>query len=93
MRVGFNREDFSTANAVVASYIVDGGFQNLPLTLGDVLTFRRNGPNPWDEYSFLKLNEIKVYETANLLSEEQGRIEVTSDTSESLQGYEPINLL
>ena len=93
MRVGFNREDFSTANAVVASYIVDGGFQNFPLTLGDVLTFRRNGPDPYVKRNNLVLNEIKVYETANLLSEEQGRIEITSDTSESLQGYEPINLL
>ena len=47
MRVGYDREDFTLNNPVVASGIVDGGFQTFssPLKLGDVVTFRRNGPD------------------------------------------------
>ena len=78
---------------MVASGIVDGGFQSFPPTLGDVFTLRRNGPDPYSGYSSLRLNELKIYETANLLSEEKGKIQITSDTSESLQGYGPVNLL
>ena len=93
MRVGVNRGDFSEENLVVASGITDGGFQDLQLTTGDVVTFTRNGANPWSGYSDLVLNEIKLYETANLLQEQQGKIQITANTSASLTGYEPINLL
>ena len=72
--MGLNREDFTLANLVVASGIVDGGFLSFPPTLGDVFTFRRNGPSPFSGGSHLFLNELKIYETANLLSEERGKI-------------------
>ena len=74
IRVGLNREDFTLANLVVASGIVDGGFQSFPPTQGDVFTLRRNGPDPYWKGSWLRLNELKIYETANLLSEERGKI-------------------
>ena len=56
MRVGYNRMDFSEDNPVVASGITDGGFRNLQLTRGDVVTFRRNGANPYDGNPDLSLN-------------------------------------
>ena len=58
MRVGYGRADFTLNNPVVVSGIVDGGFQTFssPLKLGDVVTFRRNGPNPNFGYSDLFLN-------------------------------------
>ena len=46
MLVGYDRNDMSQVNQVVASDIFDGGFQEFsPLTKGDVVTFRRNGPD------------------------------------------------
>ena len=78
---------------MVASGVTDGGFQDLLLTPGNVVNFRRNGSNPVDRDSSLTLNEIKLYETVNLLKEQQGRIQITSDTSASLAGFESINLL
>ena len=55
----------------VASGIVDGGFQEFePLTPGQVVTFRRPGASPLDyNSSKLSLNEIRLYETVNLLKE------------------------
>ena len=72
MRVGFNQLDFTLKNQVVASNIVDGGFQSFDRpTHGDIVTFRRNGPNPYDGgSSYLGLNEIRLYETVNLLEEQ-----------------------
>ena len=69
MRVGFNRVDFTVANSIVASGIVDGGFQSFPLTQGDVITLRRNGPKPFSDnpWVVLTLSELKLYEAANLL--------------------------
>ena len=95
MRVGYGRADFTLNNPVVVSGIVDGGFQTFssPLKLGDVVTFRRNGPDPRSGYSWLRLNQIKLYETSNLLEEQSSKIEITSNTSTPLEGYEPINLL
>ena len=68
LRVGFVRVDFTEENRVVAGGITDGGFQNLQPTRGDVVTFRRNGPN-FIGLSTLYLNEIRLYETVNLLEE------------------------
>ena len=58
LRVGFNKEDFTEENVVVASGITDGGFQNLKLERGDVVTFRRNGPNYLEDplFSSNKIN-------------------------------------
>ena len=80
--------DFTEDNEVAASGITDGGFQDLPLAPGDVVTLRRNGPNV-----LYSMSEIKLYEAANLLKEYQGKIQITSDTSKSVLSYEPINLL
>ena len=95
MRVGYDRADFTLNNPVVTSGIVDGGFQTFssPPKLGDVVTFRRNGQNPYSETSYLPLNQIKLYESTNLLQEQSSKIEITSNTSAPLEGYEPINLL
>ena len=84
--------DFTEDNEVAASGITDGGFQDLPLAPGDVVTLRRNGPNAYG-YSNLLLSELKLYEAANLLKEHQGKIQITSDTSKSVSSFEPINLL
>ena len=91
--VGNNKTPFSDANQVVASNIFDGGFHDLPSPSGNVVTFRRRGPNPLYGNSRLRLNEIRVYETPNLLKEYQGSISITPDTSSSLSGYEAKNLL
>ena len=70
MRVGFNQLDFTLKNQLVASNIVDGGFQSFDKpNRGDIVTFRRTGPNPYDGSSYLDLNEIRLYETVNLLEE------------------------
>ena len=68
LRVGFVRVDFTEDNRLVAGGITDGGFQNLQPTQGYVVTFRRNGPN-FIGLSTLYLNEIRLYETVNLLEE------------------------
>ena len=54
---------------MVASAIVDGGIQNLdPIILGKVVTFRRNGGNPYNYgESRFYLNGIKLYEVVDLL--------------------------
>ena len=55
--------------------LVDGGFQSFPLILGDMLSHsEENGENPRTGTSSLGLNELKLYETANLLLEEQGKV-------------------
>ena len=41
----------------------------------------------------MRLNEIKVYEAANLLKEYKGKVKITSDTSKSVVSFEPINLM
>lgn len=71
---------------MVASGIVDGGIQELsPIALGQVVTFRRNGVSPVTGTSRMFLNELKLYETVNLLEEKYGgRIRLTEDTSISL---------
>ena len=65
----------------------------MQLASGNVVNFRRNGPEPHSGSSYMVLNEMKLYETVNLLQEQQGNIQITSNTSTSLVGYEPINLL
>ena len=75
MRVGTDRTAMSLENKLVASGIVDGGFHEFESpTLGDVVNFRRVGGNPfWQSLespiSSLYLNEIRLYETVNLLKE------------------------
>ena len=91
--VGYNQDPFSLDNQVVARNIVDGGFHDLPSPEGNVVTFRRRGPNPLYENSRLRLNEIRIYEIPNLLKVYQGQISITSETSSSLSGYEARNLL
>ena len=75
MRVGTDLTAMSLENKLVASGIVDGGFHEFESpTLGDVVNFRRVGPDPiWQESRqiviSLYLNEIRLYETVNLLKE------------------------
>ena len=79
---------------MVATGIVDGGIQSFsPITLGYVVTFRRLGKNPMTGKSEMYLNEIRLFETVNLFEEQMGRIKITDDTSNSLEGYGAINLL
>ena len=70
MWVGDENKGVLEATQKVASGIVDGGFQEFePLTRGEVVTFRRPGMNPVIRFSWLHLNEIRLYETVNLLKE------------------------
>ena len=62
-----------------------------PLTPGKVFTLRRSGENPYQGNASLFINQIKLYETVNLL--EEAAVKITADTSKSLDGYEAINLL
>ena len=89
-----NATGLSRENRVVAKGIVDGGFHKFePLVPGNVVMLRRKGQNPFHLNSALTLNEIRLYETANLLQEQAGKVSVTAETSRSLPGFEAINLL
>lgn len=78
---------------VVATGILDGGFHMLKLVKGNEITLERNGVNPNDGTSTLALNEVRLYETVNLLQDQRGKVTITADTSKSLVGFEAINLL
>ena len=71
MRVGTDRTAMSLENKLVASGIVDSGFHEFESpTLGDVVNFRRVGREPYYQaLSWMYLNEIRLYETVNLLKE------------------------
>ena len=71
IRVGTDRTAMSLENKLVASGIFDSGFHEFESpTLGDVVNFRRVGRDPhWKIFSWLYLNEIRLYETVNLLKE------------------------
>ena len=68
--MGLDSSPMSTTNRVVASGIVDGGFQEfVRLTRGKYVTFSREGADPFTGSSTLHLNEIRLYETVNLLKD------------------------
>ena len=86
MRIGDDEVRMSTDNTKVADNITDGGFQEFsPLTKGKIVTFRRYGSDPGrpnEISSNMRLNEIRLYETVNLLK--YSNVKITSDTSEAI---------
>ena len=84
MRVGDDEDDFSTANTIVKSGIVDGGLFTLTPVSGTYFNFRRDGANPDSSFTGnanFEVYQIKIYETVNLLQEYSGRVSITPDTS------------
>ena len=67
VQVGNDSAPFSDTNTVVKDGIVDGGIFPLSLVSGDYFALRRDGPDPVHGESRLYINEIKIYETPNLI--------------------------
>ena len=93
VRVGNESAAFSTSDPIAKTNIVDGGIFPLQPQSGKYITLRRDGANPRTNNALFMISQIKVYECPNLLKEYQGRVAITSDTSQSVSGFEPLNLL
>ena len=91
--VGDESVAFSLANTVVKTDIVDGGIFPLEPCSGQYFTLRRKGYNPRTGNKKFLVPEIRVYESISLFSEFEGHVFVTNDTSPSLTGFGPQNLL
>ena len=94
VRVGNEATEFSDANPIVKTGIVDGGiFQLSPIRSGQFFTLRRNGANPVLNDDAFYIYEIKVYECPSLFHLYEDRVSVTADTSPSVAKFEPVNLI
>ena len=92
MRVGNDATAYSMFNTIVKVGIIDGGFFELEgLPTGRYLSIRRDEESAYD-YKF-NLNEIKIYQTPNLIVKLQSSVSLTEDTSSSLAGWEAVNLI
>ena len=81
IRVGDDDARFSTNRAIVKSNVVEGGLFDLDPASGRYISMRRNGANPQQCNGRLPINEIRIYESINLLSKYSGRVALTADTS------------
>ena len=91
IRIGDDREAYSTNNEKIVDNITDGGFfEATEILSGKYINVRR------DQNSFgaINLYSFKAYQTPNLIKAFEASIQVTSDTSApSNAGFGAVNLI
>ena len=83
----------SDLNGVIVDNVTDGGFFETPLnSFGRYLTIGRDLA-PISGTIHYNLNQLKAYQTPNLLKINERNVGITSDTLKSVAGFEAINLV
>ena len=95
IRHGDDSSEYSTNNDIVLSLFYAGGFKVLEqIVEGRYLTIRRDDVISSSTSGDFVINNIKVYQTPNLIEVYQSSASITSDTSlPDKVDFDPINLL